>query len=109
RLEVIRIGLKDAAGEEVNHFIRSDSPAILDPRRFKLLGDGKPIPFSPLLKNPENGLVSAIFLAPQKKLATTEGLTVEMTRPSGTDPGLILKDGTSLTKFGPIKLNGSSV
>lgn len=106
RLEVIRIGLKDSEGE-INHFIRSDSPVILDPRRFQLKQDGKAVSFKPLLKNVKPpGLVSAIFLVPEKPLKQVKGITLEMTQGTGAEPGLVLKDGTKIAKFGPVDLAG---
>lgn len=104
RLEVIRIGLKDSEGE-INHFIKTDSPAVLDSRRFVLKQDGKTITFKPLLKNVKPpGLVSAILLVPDKALKTGKGLTLEMTQEAGAEPGLKLKDNSTIAKFGPTDL-----
>lgn len=106
RLEVIRIGLKNSDGE-INHFIRTDSPAILDPRRFVLKQDKKAIAFKPLLKNVKPpGLVSAILLVPDEPLKSVKSVTVQMTQDAGTEPGLKLKDDSTIAKFGPIEIKG---
>lgn len=103
RLEVIRVGIKDAAGNEMDdHRIRTDSPALLDPRRFQLKQNGQPVTFTPLLKNVVNGQVSAVFLVPQKSLKNAEGVTMEMT--PGVSPGLVLLEGESIPSFGPLQL-----
>ena len=105
RLEVIRIGLLDAAGEEDDgHLLRTDSPAILDSRRFKLKQNGKPAGFSLLLKNVRNGTVSAVFLVPEKSLKATEGVTLEMVQEAGAAPGFQLTNGETIGGFGPLAL-----
>ncbi len=104
-LEAIRIGLKDSEGE-MDHFIRSDSPAILDSRRLRLRQNGKAVAYKPLLKNEKRGLVSALILVPAEPLKTVKRITLEMTQDAGAEPGLRLKDGSTIGKFGPIALTG---
>lgn len=105
-LEAIRIGLKDSEGE-INHFIRTDSPAVLDSGRLQLKQDGKAVSFKSLCQNVRPpGLVSAILLVPEKPLTTVKRITLEMTQDAGAEPGLKLKDGSTIGKFGPIALTG---
>ena len=107
-LEVIRVGLVDATGAEDNsHLIRTDSPSLLDSRRFKLKQNGKPVAFTPLLKNVRNGTVSAVFLVPEKSLKSTEGVSLEMVQDAGTEPGFLLTNGETIGRFGPVDLTAA--
>jgi hypothetical protein len=108
-ISALRIGLVDDKGKELNHLIRSDSPAATDARRFKLLEGGdskKPIEVrvfkrQPLAQFP--GLQSEIILVPSK-LDEGKEYTLEMSQDAGEPPGIELKGFSAIAKFGPVRI-----
>jgi hypothetical protein len=108
-ISAIRIGLVDAGGHELNHLIRSDSPAATEAKRFKLLegGDSKKILEIQIFKKQSQAkfsdLQSEIILLPPK-LDESKEYTLEMTQGAGELPGIELKGFPAIAKFGPVRI-----